>query len=232
MSLAAQFATVKEQVREACEKAGRSPDSVSILPVTKTFGHEVVRQAMALGQTRFAENRVQELKEKALALNDSAIEWVVIGYLQTNKVKDVVRYASEVQSLDRMDLAQALDKRLQQAARTLDVLIQVKSSDEESKTGMSPAEVPDFVKAISGYDTLRLRGFMTVAENTDNEARIRACFAQVRELRDQAQQALGVALPVLSMGMSSDFALAIEEGSTELRIGSALFGARPPVQAP
>ncbi len=232
MSLAAQFATVKEQVREACEKAGRSPDSVSILPVTKTFGHEVVRQAMALGQTRFAENRVQELKEKALALNDSAIEWVVIGYLQTNKVKDVVRYASEVQSLDRMDLAQALDKRLQQAARTLDVLIQVKSSDEESKTGMSPAEVPDFVKAISGYDTLRLRGFMTVAENTDNEARIRACFAQVRELRDQAQQVLGVALPVLSMGMSSDFALAIEEGSTELRIGSALFGARPPVQAP
>lgn len=232
MSLAAQLATVKEQVREACEKAGRSPDSVSILPVTKTFGHEVVRQAMALGQTRFAENRVQELKEKALALNDSAIEWVVIGYLQTNKVKDVVRYASEVQSLDRMDLAQALDKRLQQAARKLDVLIQVKSSDEESKTGMSPAEVPDFVKAISGYDTLRLRGFMTVAENTDNEARIRACFAQVRELRDQAQQALGVALPVLSMGMSSDFALAIEEGSTELRIGSALFGARPPVQAP
>ncbi len=232
MSLAVQFATVKEQVRVACEKAGRSPDSVSILPVTKTFGHEVVRQAMALGQTRFAENRVQELKEKALALNDSAIEWVVIGYLQTNKVKDVVRYASEVQSLDRMDLAQALDKRLQQAARKLDVLIQVKSSDEDSKTGMSPAEVPDFVKAISGYDTLRLRGFMTVAENTDNEARIRACFAQVRELRDQAQQALGVALPVLSMGMSSDFALAIEEGSTELRIGSALFGARPPVQAP
>ncbi len=232
MSLAAQFATVKEQVREACEKAGRSPDSVSILPVTKTFGHEVVRQAMALGQTRFAENRVQELKEKALALNDSAIEWVVIGYLQTNKVKDVVRYASEVQSLDRMDLAQALDKRLQQAARKLDVLIQVKSSEEDSKTGMPPAEVPDFVNAISGYDTLRLRGFMTVAENTDNEARIRACFAQVRELRDQAQQALGVALPVLSMGMSSDFALAIEEGSTELRIGSALFGARPSVQAP
>ncbi len=229
MSLASQFATVHEQVRQACEHAGRAASEVSILPVTKTFGHDVVRQAMALGQTRFAENRVQEMKEKTLALNDSSIEWVVIGYLQTNKVKDVVRYASELQSLDRLDLAQALDRRLQQAGRSLDVLVQVKSSTEESKTGMAPEDVPNFLKTICQYETLNIRGFMTVAENTDEQERVRACFARVRQLRDECQDNLGCTLPVLSMGMSSDFALAIAEGSTELRIGSALFGQRPPL---
>lgn len=230
MSLAGQFAAVNEQVRLACERAGRDPQEVSILPVSKTFGHDVVRQAMALGQRRFAENRVQEMKEKALALNDSSIEWVIIGYLQTNKVKEVVRYASQLQSLDRLDLAQALDKRLQQAGRRLDVLVQVKSSSEESKTGLAPERVLPFLKAIRDYDTLNVQGFMTVAENTDEQERVRRCFERVRQLRDQCQEALGEALPVLSMGMSADFALAIQEGSTQLRIGSALFGQRPLVR--
>ena len=226
MNLAGQFAAVNEQVRLACERAGRDPQQVTVLPVTKTFGHEVVRQAMALGQRRFAENRVQEMKEKALALNDSSIDWVIIGYLQTNKVKEVVRYGAELQSLDRLELAQALDKRLQQAGRSLDVLVQVKSSNEESKTGMAPGLVPQFLKAIRDYDTLNVKGFMTVAENTNDQERVRACFERVRLLRDQCQDELGNALPVLSMGMSSDFALAIQEGSTQLRIGSALFGDR------
>lgn len=230
MSLAQRFAAINEQVRLACERAGRDPLQVSVLPVTKTFGHEVVRQAMALGRQRFAENRVQEMKEKALALNDSSIEWVIIGYLQTNKVKDVVRYASEVQSLDRLDLAQALDKRLQQAGRRLGVLVQVKSSPEDSKTGLLPQAVPAFVQAIAQYDTLNLKGFMTVAENTDAQDRIRDCFRRVRQLRDQSQDQLGRALPVLSMGMSADYELAIAEGATQLRIGSALFGDRPSPQ--
>ena len=230
MSLAEQFAAVREQVRLACEQAGRNPQQVSILPVSKTFGHEVVRQAMALGERRFAENRVQEMKEKALALNDSSIEWVIIGYLQTNKVKEVVRYASQLQSLDRLELAQALDKRLQQAARRLDVLVQVKSSSEESKTGLAPELVLPFLKTIRDYDTLNVQGFMTVAENTDDPERVSACFKRVRQLRDQCQDELGDALPVLSMGMSADFALAIQEGSTQLRIGSALFGQRPAVR--
>lgn len=230
MSLAEQFAAVNEQVHLACERAGRDPQQVCILPVSKTFGHEVVRQAMALGQRQFAENRVQEMKEKALALNDSSIEWVVIGYLQTNKVKEVVRYASQLQSLDRLELAQALDKRLQQAGRRLDVLVQVKSSNEDSKTGMAPELVPQFLKTIRDYDTLNVKGFMTVAENTDVQERVRHCFERVRQLRDQCQNELGEPLPVLSMGMSADFELAIQEGSTQLRIGSALFGQRPPVR--
>jgi len=230
MSLAEQFAAVNEQVRLACERAGRDPQQVCILPVSKTFGHEVVRQAMALGQRQFAENRVQEMKEKALALNDSSIEWVVIGYLQTNKVKEVVRYASQLQSLDRLELAQALDKRLQQAGRRLDVLVQVKSSSEENKTGMAPELVPQFLKTIRDYDTLNVKGFMTVAENTDVQERVRHCFERVRQLRDQCQNELGEAFPVLSMGMSADFELAIQEGSTQLRIGSALFGQRPPMR--
>ncbi len=227
MNLEQRFAAVDRQVGAACERAGRSRDEIEILPVTKTFGHDIVRQAMALGRRRFGENRVQEMKEKALALNDSAIEWVIIGYLQTNKVKEVVRYASELQSLDRPDLAQALERRLQQAGRSLDVLVQVKSSPEETKTGMAPEAVPAFMQSLRQYDTLRVRGFMTVAENTESEARVRDCFRRLRLLRDQCQNELGCALPVLSMGMSGDYAIAIEEGSTQLRIGSALFGARP-----
>ncbi|NOL50646.1 YggS family pyridoxal phosphate-dependent enzyme [Pelistega suis] len=226
MMLAENFKIVTAQLVAACEKVGREPSSVSLLPVSKTFSAEVVAQAAQLGYRRFGENKAQELKQKAQELADLHLSWVIIGHLQTNKAKEVAKYADEIQSLDRIELAVALDKRLQQEGRALDALIQVKTSTEESKTGMLPEEVPTFLDALKGFDTLRIKGFMTIAENSTNSQVVRECFRQVRELSEKMRQQTGLPLPVLSMGMSGDFELAIAEGATEVRIGSAIFGAR------
>ncbi len=224
--LAENFKNVTAQLAMACEKAGREPSSVSLLPVSKTFSAEVVAQAAQLGYRRFGENKAQELKQKAQELADLHLSWVIIGHLQTNKAKEVAKYADEIQSLDRLELAVALDKRLQQEGRSLEALIQVKTSTEESKTGMLPEEVPTFLDALKGFDTLRIKGFMTIAENSTDSQVVRECFRQVRELAEKMRQQTGLPLPVLSMGMSGDFELAIAEGATEVRIGSAIFGAR------
>lgn len=224
--LAENFKNVTAQLAMACEKAGREPSSVSLLPVSKTFSAEVVAQAAQLGYRRFGENKAQELKQKAQELADLHLSWVIIGHLQTNKAKEVAKYADEIQSLDRIELAVALDKRLQQEGRSLEALIQVKTSTEESKTGMLPEEVPAFLDALKGFDTLRIKGFMTIAENSTDSQVVRECFRQVRELAEKMRQQTGLPLPVLSMGMSGDFELAIAEGATEVRIGSAIFGAR------
>ncbi|BDU20567.1 YggS family pyridoxal phosphate-dependent enzyme [Dyella sp. GSA-30] len=223
--LAANWAAMRERVDAACVGAGRAPAEVSILPVSKTFPAEAVRAAVALGLHRFGENKVQEIREKAGPLSDCAIDWVVIGHLQTNKAKDVARLATEVQSLDRWELADALHKRLQIEGRTLDVLVQVKTSPEESKSGLDPAELPAFLDALDDLPTLRVGGLMTMAVNSDDADAVRACFRQLRDLRDQAV-ARGRSLPRLSMGMSGDFAQAIAEGATEVRIGTAIFGRR------
>ena len=223
--LAANWAAVRERVDAACLAVGRTSSEVSILPVSKTFPVDAVRAAAALGLHRFGENKVQEIREKAGPLSDCAIDWVVIGHLQTNKAKDVARLAAEVQSLDRWELAEALHKRLGDEGRTLDVLIQVKTSPEESKSGIAPAELPALLDALDGLTTLRVCGLMTMAVNSDDSEAVRACFRQLRDLRDQAV-ARGRALPRLSMGMSGDFAQAIAEGATEVRIGSAIFGRR------
>jgi pyridoxal phosphate enzyme (YggS family) len=223
--LAANWADIRRRVDDACRAAGRDPAEVAILPVSKTFGAEVVREAVGLGWRRFGENKVQEIRDKARALPDLGIDWVMIGHLQTNKVKDVVRYASEVQSLDRMELAEALHHRLQREGRAMDVLVQVKTSTEESKYGLPPAELPTFLEDLRSFDTLRVRGLMTLAIHTQVPEEIRACFRQLRELRDAAL-ARGHDIPRLSMGMSGDFPLAIAEGATEVRIGTAIFGKR------
>jgi len=229
--LAANWADIRRRVDEACRAAGRDPAEVSILPVSKTFGPEVVREAVALGLHRFGENKMQEIRDKSGPLADCGIAWVMIGHLQTNKAKDVARLVSEVQSLDRLELAEALHHRLQIEGRAIDVLVQVKTSSEESKYGLPPAGLPAFLDSLAHYDTLRVRGLMTLATHTGNPAEVRACFRQLRELRDAAQ-ACGHELPRLSMGMSGDFPLAIAEGSTEVRIGTAIFGRRPAPAGP
>lgn len=223
--LASNWTAVRARVAQACRDAGREPSEVAILPVSKTFGAEVVRAASALGLHRFGENRVQEVREKAPLLADCGIHWVIIGPLQTNKAKDVARLAHELQTLDRLELAEALDRRLQHEGRALDVLVQVKTSPEESKHGLSPDDLAPLLMQLRRFDTLRVQGLMTIATHTDDTAEVRRCFRQLRELRD-AMAADGHALPRLSMGMSGDFALAIAEGATEVRIGSAIFGVR------
>ncbi|WP_267222876.1 YggS family pyridoxal phosphate-dependent enzyme [Dyella silvae] len=223
--LAGNWASVRERVDAACHAAGRDPADVSILPVSKTFGPDVVRAAMALGLTRFGENKVQEIRSKAEALAGSGIDWVVIGHLQTNKAKDVARLASEVQSLDRLELAEALDRRLQHEGRAIDVLIEVKTSPEESKHGLAPAQLPAFLEALRAYQSLRVRGLMTLAVQSEDPEAVRGCFLQLRLLRDAAREQ-GHDLTSLSMGMSGDFPLAIAEGATEVRVGTAIFGKR------
>ena len=223
--LAARWADVRERVAQACRDAGREPSEVAILPVSKTFDAGAVRAAAALGLRRFGENRVQEVREKAPQLADIAVEWVIIGPLQTNKARDVARLAREVQTLDRIELAEALDRRLQHEGRTLDVLVQVKTSPEESKHGLAPDALPGLLARLGRFDTLRVRGLMTIATHTDDPAEVRRCFRELRELRDATGGERD--LPRLSMGMSGDFALAIAEGATEVRIGGAIFGTRP-----
>ncbi|MCZ8391503.1 YggS family pyridoxal phosphate-dependent enzyme [Achromobacter xylosoxidans] len=228
-TMAIRLAGIRQRIAQACERAGRAPDSVMLLPVSKTFEVDAIREAMALGLARFGENKTQELRQKAAALAGQGLQWVLIGHLQTNKAKDAARDATELQSLDRIDLAEALHRRLVLEGRTLDVLVQVKTSSEPSKYGMAPGDVSAFLRRIvAEFPTLRVRGLMTMAVNSPDPSEVRACFRSLRELRDQLRQEAieGVSLERLSMGMSGDFELAIEEGSTEVRIGTAIFGAR------
>lgn len=224
-TLAQRWQAIGTRVEVACRTAGRDPSAVDILPVSKSFGADAIRAALALGLTRFGENRVQEVRDKAALLADDGIEWVLIGHLQTNKAKDVARLASEVQSLDRMALAEALDRRLQHEGKAIDVLVQVKTSPEPSKHGLAADQLQSFLRQLRSVDTLRVRGLMTMAVQSDDPAAVHACFRQLRQLRDRARDD-GFDLSRLSMGMSGDFEIAIAEGATELRIGSAIFGAR------
>lgn len=228
-TMAGRIAHIHQRIADACARAGRSPESVVLLPVTKTFEVDAIREAMALGMTRFGENKTQEIRQKAAALAGQGLQWVLIGHLQTNKAKDAARDAAEVQSLDRVDLAEALHRRLLTEGRTLDVLIQVKTSSEPSKFGMAPEDVSTFLRRIAAeFPTLHVKGLMTLAVNSPDPEPVRACFRALRTLRDslRAENIEGVSLGRLSMGMSGDFELAIEEGSTEVRIGTAIFGAR------
>lgn len=223
--LAQNWASVRERVDAACRAAGRDPAEVSILPVSKTFGPEVVRAALALGLRRLGENKVQEIRSKAEALAGEQIEWVVIGHLQTNKARDVARLASEVQSLDRLELADALQRRLDIEDRVIDVLIEVKTSPEESKHGLPPDQLPRLLDDLRAYDRLKVRGLMTLAVQSDDAQAVRACFRQLSQLRAAGLEH-GHDLARLSMGMSGDFTLAVAEGATEIRIGTAIFGVR------
>ena len=224
--LADNWAQIRRRVDAACREAGRDPAEVAILPVSKTFGPELIRAGVALGMHRFGENKVQEIRDKAAPLADCGIDWVMIGHLQTNKAKDVARLVSEVQSLDRLELAEALDRRLQHEGRAIDVLVQVKTSTEPSKYGLPPEQLPGFLDMLRGYDTLRVRGLMTLAIHSSEPLEVRACFRLLRELRDRAI-AQGHGIQRLSMGMSGDFPLAIAEGASEVWIGTAIFGNRP-----
>jgi len=224
-TLGGRLAAVRAAIGDACVQAGRDPAEVTLLPVSKTFDAQVVREAVGLGLRRFGENKVQEIQAKSAALADEALAWVVIGHLQTNKAKAVAAVASEVQSLDRLDLAVALDKALQAQGRGIDVLIQLKTSREATKFGLDPDALPAFLGQMSAFSSLRVRGLMTLAEASDDESVVRGCFRTLYQWRNRCREA-GFPLERLSMGMSGDFALAISEGSTEVRIGSAIFGTR------
>jgi len=224
----ANIAAVRQRIADAAERVGRDPDEVRLLPVSKTVPEERIRLAVDAGLRQFGENRVQEATAKYHAMKDLDIEWSVIGNLQTNKARDVANYASEFQALDRLKVARVLDRRLQAAERTLPVFVQVNTSNEPQKYGIQPDELPEFLQALQQYPTLHVQGLMTLALFTPDVERVRECFILLRTLRDnmldQAPDLIGPG--ELSMGMSGDFEVAIEEGSTVVRVGQAIFGAR------
>lgn len=228
--LQANLDAIRARIAAACRAAGRDPSGVRLLPVTKTVGADRLRIAHALGLRQFGENKVQEALGKSEALADLPdLRWVLIGHLQTNKARYAARFADEFQALDSLRVAQALDAQLQSRGRAIDVLVQVNTSGEDTKFGLAPHEVPGFVRQLPAFSSLRVRGLMTLALFSDDAARVRPCFVRLRELRDRLRQEApdGIAMDDLSMGMSGDFELAIAEGATTVRVGTALFGSRP-----
>ena len=223
----ANIARVRERMSAACERAGRSPDSVRLLLATKTVEPERIRVAIEAGERLVAENRVQEVRPKFEALADLDYERHFIGHLQSNKVNALIPYISCLQTLDRLSLARKLNNRLEREGETLEVLIQVNTSGEETKAGLEPDEVEPFIRTVAGLEALRIRGLMTIGLNAEPET-ARASLASLREIADRIreQNIDRVRMEELSMGMTGDLEVAIEEGSTIVRVGSAIFGAR------
>lgn len=222
----ANLAAVEARIAAACARAGRARDSVRLLAITKTVPAPVLRLAHEAGITQFGENKIQEAMGKHEALADLAIDWCIVGHLQTNKVKYLTRFAHEFHALDSLRLAEALDKRLAAEGRAMDVYVQVNTSGEESKFGLAPDALIPFVQRLGDFPRLRPRGLMTLALFSHDMARVRPCFALLRALRDEAVRH-HPGLAGLSMGMSGDFEAAIEEGATVVRVGQGIFGARP-----
>ena len=224
------LATVHARIAAACQRAGRDAASVRLLPVSKTKPEAVLRQAYAAGCRMLGENKPQEAHRKWEAMADLAdLRWSVIGHLQTNKAKLVAQCASEFQALDSLRVAEALERRLQAEGRALDVFVQVNTSGEASKYGLHPDDVAAFLRQLPAFSALRVRGLMTLALFSAEAERVRQCFVLLRSLRDRLRQdaPAGIELGELSMGMSGDYEIAIEEGATVVRVGQAIFGARP-----
>lgn len=226
MSIPERLAAARARIDAACARAGRDPAAVELLPVSKTHPASMIREAYGAGYRRFGESRPQELRAKAAELADLGIGWVAIGHLQTNKAKVVAELADEFQALDSVHLAEALDRRLQATGRRLPVLVEVNTSGEPAKSGFAPDEVVDAVRHLAACDALDVRGLMTLAAHTDDAAVVRACFDRLVAVQGRLRDAFGGGFDALSMGMSGDFELAVECGSTCVRLGTSVFGAR------
>ncbi|MFD2252410.1 hypothetical protein FHS82_004191 [Pseudochelatococcus lubricantis] len=225
-TFAANLQVVRARIDAASLRSGRKPGDVRLLPVTKTVPAHVLRLAFAGGISDFGENKLQEARDKQAILSDLAIRWSIIGHLQTNKVKYLVRFASEFHALDSIRLAEELNRRLEAEDRDLDVFVQVNTSGEASKYGLPPDELMSFVERLPDYPRLKPQGLMTLAILSGEAERVRTCFQLLRSLRDRAVSVHG-GLSRLSMGMSGDFEIAIEEGADVVRVGQAIFGPRP-----
>ncbi|WP_054951791.1 YggS family pyridoxal phosphate-dependent enzyme [Flaviflexus massiliensis] len=224
---------VREKMDKAAERVGRDSSEVRLLPVSKTVPEERIRLAIAAGAHQLGENKVQEAKRKHANLIDEDVKWSIIGHLQTNKAKDVAAFASEFHALDSLRVAEALDRRLELVGRSLDVYVQVNTSGEESKYGLEPEVVPDMLNAFKGFESLNVKGLMTLAIFSDDKEAVRTCFQLLKRLRDEARDRDPdlIGPGELSMGMSGDYEIAIEEGANIVRVGQAIFGARSTTDA-
>lgn len=224
----ANLSAVRDRIAAACRAADRDPAEVRLMPVSKTHGTDKILAVRAAGERTFGENRIQEAEAKASDLADTDIRWAVIGHLQTNKAKNLARFAHEFHALDSLRVAKELDKRLQNEGRGIDVFIQVNSSAEPQKFGLSPSEVEEFATQLAPFSALNIIGLMTLAVFSSDPAEVEPCFVRMadlqRRLRDN-DRAVG-SYDELSMGMSGDFELAIAHGATCVRVGQAIFGDR------
>ncbi len=227
-TIAERYRDLLERIDRAARGAGRRGDEIELVAVSKTVPPALVREAWRAGVRTFGENRAQELRRKAEDLTDLAVTWHFIGHLQTNKVKMVVPRAAVIQSVDRLGLAQKIADRMP-AAQQQSILVQVNTSAEETKSGVAPEGLSELLDAISHLPALRVDGLMTIGPLTGDRAAIGRAFARLRRAIEQERRAGRPHAPLrhLSMGMTADFELAIAEGATMIRVGTALFGQRP-----
>lgn len=217
---------VKKVIAEACAKVGRDPGEVEIVGVTKTHGPEVVREAWEAGIRVLGENKVQEAAAK-IPESVSGPDWHLIGHLQRNKVRAALELFSTIHSVDSVELLQTLERHAEESGHRPVVLLEVNVSGESSKSGLTPAALPAAIECALGCHNLTLEGLMTMAPFSTNEEDARPHFRRLRELRDEMEAKYAIGLPRLSMGMSGDYRVAVEEGATWVRLGTVLFGARP-----
>lgn len=227
--IAANLADIHRQIEETCHACGRNPDEVRLVAVAKTKPIELVEAALAAGQTLIGESYVQEMVAKTDQITTPA-EWHFIGHLQSNKAKQLVGRTTLIHAVDRISLAKEIDRQWGKRGKTADILVQVNLGEEASKSGTTAADAETLVRAIAELPHLRVRGLMTLPPYCPDPEDVRPFFRQLRELAEQitACQLPNVSMEELSMGMSHDFRIAIEEGATLVRVGTAIFGARQP----
>ena len=219
---------VRERIRKACESCGRDVDAVRLVAVSKTIAADTVREAIEAGVTILGENYVQEAREKFNALAQYPVSWHFIGHLQSNKAKYAVRLFDLIHSVDSLKLARELDKQAKKVDKIQPILVQVNISGEDTKSGISADEAPGLVAEISKLENLSIKGLMTMPPYFYQPEKVKPFFAALRELRDRIKEQAppNLSLEELSMGMTGDFEVAIEEGATLVRIGTAIFGER------
>ena len=225
--IASNLERVRERIARAAKHAGRTADQVTLVAVSKTFPVDVIRAAYDAGVRHFGENRVQEWESKQPALANLDATWHLIGHLQSNKARRAAYLFRRIDSLDDLALAKKLDAAAAAEGKNLPVLIEVHLGDEATKSGISETDLPALAESVAPFAHLDLVGLMTIPPFVEDPELTRPHFRKLRELRDAISRRLGRKLPVLSMGMSHDFEVAIEEGATEVRVGTAIFGERP-----
>lgn len=225
-AIAANIERVRERITRAAARAGRSPAEITLVAVAKTFPPEAIRAAHAAGIRHFGENRVQEWEAKAPYLRDLDATWHLVGHLQSNKARRAATLFHTIDSLDSLPLARKLDAAAAELGKRLLVLIEVKLDPEPAKSGVAEENLVALGEAVLALPHLELRGLMGIPPFLDDPEQVRPYFRKLRALRDAASSQLGRPLPELSMGMTNDFEVAIEEGATQTRLGTALFGQR------
>ena len=220
---------IHQRISNACSKSNRDPKEIKLLLATKTVSPDKIKIALKAGESLIGENKVQEIKEKYEDLKETPHESHFIGHLQSNKIKEVLKYGVNcLQSLDRLDLAEKLHQRLQFEQKTMNVFIQVNTSFEKSKFGVDPKDAIDLIRKVAEFNTLNIKGLMTIGLFSAEEGKVRKCFQLLKNIQQEAIQLQipNIDLKELSMGMSHDLEVAIEEGATIIRIGTAIFGER------